>query len=202
MTTTDPFTATPPLIKSSKPRGKPRIPEAGLHPGVSSKQRCTLYVCLKWKHELVLASTASKAAASKLSGAQIHVPSDSPPHRLRTKVSGRSQPTGGGASAEQQTDWPVHWRRSANRMIASHHICKRTKTCNSQKTSWQIRGFFCISRRMFFSSSFCPCPSPAALCDFPFLFKLSVLNAKGNEAGLFYTQVIYPLRKGASCCAN
>lgn len=64
MTTMDPFSATPPS-KSSKPRGKPRIPEAGLHPRVSGKQRCTLHVCLKWEHELVLASTASKAPASK-----------------------------------------------------------------------------------------------------------------------------------------
>lgn len=67
MTTADLFSAKPPLIKSSKPSGKPRIPEAGLHPRVSSKQRCTLHVCLKWKHELVLASTASKAAASTFS---------------------------------------------------------------------------------------------------------------------------------------
>lgn len=63
----DLFGAKPPLIKSSKPSGKPRIPEAGLHPRVSSKQRCTLHVCLKWKHELVLISTASKAAASRSS---------------------------------------------------------------------------------------------------------------------------------------
>lgn len=64
MTTMDPFIATPPFIKSSESRGKPRIPEAGFHCSVPSKLRCTLHVCLKWKHELVL---ASKAAASKFS---------------------------------------------------------------------------------------------------------------------------------------
>lgn len=60
----DLLSTTPPFIKSSKSRGKPRIPEIGLHCSVPSKQRCTLHVCLKWKHELVL---ASKAAASRFS---------------------------------------------------------------------------------------------------------------------------------------
>lgn len=140
-----------------------------------------------------------------LSGAQMLVPAASPPYWLRTKVSGRSQPTGAGASAEQQPERALHRRISANKVVGSHHICKRTKPCSSRKTSQQMRVFFFffpVSRRMFLSSSFCPCPSLAALCDFPFHFKLSVLSAKGNEVGLFYTQVVYPLRKGAPCCAN
>lgn len=48
---------------------------------------------------------------------------------------------------------------------------------------------------MFLSSSSCPRPLSAALCSFHFHFKLSAWNAKGNEEGLFYTQVVYPTRK-------
>lgn len=97
MTTTDPFSATPPFIKSSKSRGKPRIPEAGSHCSVPSKQRCTLHVCLKWKLELVL---ASKAAASKIS-LEPKCSSQQTALLAETKVRGRPQPAG---AAEQQPD--------------------------------------------------------------------------------------------------
>lgn len=196
MTTVDLFGAKPPLIKSSKPSGKPRIPEAGLHPRVSSKQRCTLHVCLKWKHELVLTSTASKAAASGSS--------------LEPKC--WSQPTALSAGWDQR--WapgprpPVreHLRSSSQMGRAANRGSRSTTSAWGRKRAAVRKhlgksDFLSGSGKMFLSSSFCPCPS-AALCDFPFHFQLSVLSAKGNEKGLFYTQVVYPLRKGAPCCAS
>lgn len=196
MTTLDLFGAKPPLIKSSKPSGKPRIPEAGLHPRVSSKQRCTLHVCLKWKHELVLTSTASKAAASGSS--------------LEPKC--WSQPTALSAGWDQR--WapgprpPVreHLRSSSQMGRAANRGSRSTTSAWGRKRAAVRKhlgksDFLSGSGKMFLSSSFCPCPS-AALCDFPFHFQLSVLSAKGNEKGLFYTQVVYPLRKGAPCCAS
>lgn len=180
-----------PFIKSSKSRGKPRIPEAGLHCSVPSKQRCTLHVCLKWKHELVV---ASKAAASKFS--------------LEPKCS--SQQTALLAENKGERQAPARrCCRAAARSAAGYLQIKwldpttsvRGLRHSAKKTSWQI--FFPpVSKRMFPSSSFCLCPLSAALCDFPFHFKLSVPNTKGNDVGLFYTQVVYPIKKGAPCCGK
>lgn len=185
MTTTDPFSATPPFIKSSKSRGKPRIPGAGLHCSVPSKQRCTLHVRLKWKHELV---PASKAAASRFS---LEPKCSSQQTALLAENKGERQAPARRCSSQ------ICCRISANKVVGSHHICKRTKTFSSQKISWQIFSFP-VSRKMSLSSSFCLCPLSAALCDFPFHFKLSVLNTKGNDVGLFYTQVVYPIKKGST----
>lgn len=195
MTTVDPFSATPPFIKSSKSRGKPRIPEAGLRCSVPSKQRCTLHVCLKWKHELVL---ASKAAASKFS---LEPKCSSQQTALLAENKGERQAPARGcwsiyraaaisAAGYLQIKWldPTTSVRGLKHSAIRKHIGKYF--------------FLPLSRRMFLSSSFCLCPLSAALCDFPFHFKLSVPNTKGNDVGLFYTQVVYPIKKGAPCCGK
>lgn len=124
MTTMDLLSTTPPFIKSSKSRGKPRIPEAGLHCSVPSKQRCTLHVCLKWKHELVL---ASKAAASRFS--------------LEPKCSSQQTALLAENKGEERQGPARRCCRAGARSAAvfvSHHICKRAKTFSNQKISWQI----------------------------------------------------------------
>lgn len=49
---------------------------------------------------------------------------------------------------------------------------------------------------------FVGCPVYIQVCEFSFCAKQKVLNARGNEEELFYTQVVFSVHKEGSCSAT